>query len=83
MVLFLLRTITYIGFRHLSGDKLHINKEGQRILVLDFLNQLCTFRDVSDCSEVIENMSKTNSVGNKQSRALPGENKLRFGKGMS
>ena len=28
-------------------------------------------------------MSKTNSVGNKQSRTLPGENKLGFGKGMS
>ena len=28
-------------------------------------------------------MSKTNSVRNKQSRTLPGENKLGFGKGMS
>ena len=28
-------------------------------------------------------MSKTNSAGNKQSRTLPGENKLGFGKGTS
>ena len=32
-----------IGFRHLARDKLHINKEGQRILALNFLNHLRTF----------------------------------------
>ena len=33
---------TNIGFRHLARDKLHINKEGQRILALNFLNHFRT-----------------------------------------
>ena len=34
---------TNIGFRHLARDKLHINKEGRRILAFNFLNHLRTF----------------------------------------
>ena len=39
------------SFRHLGGDKLHINKEGQRLLAINYLNHLRSFRNVSDCGE--------------------------------
>ena len=32
-----------IGFRHLGRDKLHINKEGQRLLAVNYLNHLRSF----------------------------------------
>ena len=32
-----------IGFRHLGRDKLHINKEGQRPLAINYLNHLKSF----------------------------------------
>ena len=32
-----------IDFRHLGGDKMHINKEGQRHLAINYLNHLRSF----------------------------------------
>ena len=32
-----------IGFRHLGRDKLHINKEGQRLLAINYLDHLRFF----------------------------------------
>ena len=32
-----------VGFRHLGRDKLHINKEGQRLLAINYLHHLRSF----------------------------------------
>ena len=32
-----------IGVRHLGRDKLHINKEGQRLLAINYFNHLRSF----------------------------------------
>ena len=53
-----------IGFRHLAKDKLHINKNGQRILTSNFLNHL-KHCGTDGCSEVPGQFIKTyDSEGN-------------------